>query len=554
MLTLAHSHLNAFALIFVFLTYMKKIAFGLLVLVYNCSQAQYPLKSHPCSTQSEEGFSACKDTFIVFKKKAAYDIGVILPSWLPVVDKNYIAIVEGKIAFNATDGTDGPHVSEEDLPFYHYSHDMDFNIIPDKTDDNRYTNLLPFLVYARPNGNDTVLKNAIGIEWESGLAMGNKKNPLSADNEEGRSGGFFSAGHEMGDIIWNWPATGDWAHVEGQYIWDRGHPPAETEIHPPRFIAIKRGLPERVIIGDSSVKFATRIDMFASGDGSALINNRYNAPKFVQRVNMTSKDYEVTIKLDIQRPSPAAHLRYQLTTHKGDNFSAYEMIELNEDSGSIHITIPWKTKNANDLEIYARSLYAYWDEGKGIAGDMPVDIYKVKLNKIWFKKIDEILTKAEIRMFANVGNDWIFLNEFCGKKGKILSKGLGRTYKHHWNLNNEFTVYVPRGKSFRVFMNGWEVDGIDGLMGNLLDPASPCNHKTKRFFKNNIFSFWHMWLQGCLDDTYGQTSKLHNYNNLGKIDHITSSPQSGMNDDPCPGSKYPLKDRVFLYYTIEKVN
>ena len=533
---------------------MKKLFFALLIPVSQWAHAQYPLKSHPYSTQSEEGYSTCKDTISILKKKAYYDIGVILPSWLPVVDKNFVAIAEGKVAFNTMDGTDGPHVSEEDLPFYHYSHDMDFDLIPDKTADNRYTNFLPFLIYQKASGNDTVLTSNMHVEWECGLGMANKKDPLSVDNDEGRSGGFFSSGHETGDLIWNWPVSGDWVHVEGNYVWDRGHPPATTEIHPPRLIAVKRNLPERVIIGDSSVKFATRIDIFASGDGSALMNNRYNSPRFVKRVNMSNKDYDFTVKLDIPRPSPSAHLKYQLTNHKGDNFSAYEMVELNDDSGTVHITIPWKTKNANDLEIYARTVHVYWDEGKGIAGDIPVDIYKVKLNKIWFKKIDEVLTKAEIRMFANVGSDWIFVNDFFGKKGKVLSKGMGKTYKHHWTLNNEFTVYVPRGKSFRVYMNGWEVDGIDGLMGTLLDPSSPCNHKTKRFFKNNIFSFWHMWLKGCLDDNYGEISKLHNYNNLGKIDHIVSSPQSGINDDPCPGSKYPLKDRVFLYYTIEKIN
>lgn len=525
-----------------------------MVLSYCFSAAQYPLKSHPYSTQSDQGFSPCKDTFTLFKRKAPYDIGVILPSWLPVVDKNFIAIVEGKVAFNPLDGTDGPHVSEEDLPFYHYSHDMDFDIIPDKTPDNRYSNFLPFLVYAKAGGGDTVLKSTMHIEWESALGMGNPKDPLSIDNDEGRSGGFFSAGHEMGDVIWNWPSAGDWAHVEGNYIWDRGHPPAETEVHPPRLVAIKRSLPERIIIGDSSVKYATRIDIFASGDGSALINNRYNSPKFVRRVNMSSKDYDFTVKIDLPRPSSNARLRYKLITHKGDNFSVYETIDMNEDSGTVHINIPWKTQNANDLEIYARSVFVYWDEGKGVAAGQPVDIYKVKLTNIKFRYLDETVTKAEIRMFINVGSDWIFVNDFFGKKGKILSKGLGKTYKHKWTLNNEFTVYVPRGKNFRVFMGGWEVDGIDGLMGTLLDPSSPCNRKTKHFFKNNIFSFWHMWMKGCLDDNWGETSKLHNYNNLGKIDHIVNSPQSGVNDDPCPGSKYPLKDRVFLYYTIEKMN
>ncbi len=473
---------------------------------------------------------------------------------MPVVDKNYVAILEGKVAYNLTDGTDGPHVSEEDLPFYHYSHDMDFDVIPDKTDDGRYTNLLPYLVYKKPEGNDTVMHSAMHCEWESGLAMSNNINPLRADNDAGRSGGFCSAGHEMGDVIWNWPTTGDWVHAEGTYIWDRGHPPAETEIHPVRFMAFKRALPERVIIGDSSVKFATRIDIFANSDGGALQNNRYNAPAFVRRVGMSNKDYDFTVKIDIPRPSPTAHLRYTLKVHKGDNFSAYEIVELNDDSATCHITVPWKTKDCNDLEIYARTINVYWDEGSGISADVPMDIYKVKLTNLHFRYLDETLTKADIRLFANVGNEWIFLNDFLGKKGKVLTKGLGHTYKHKWVLNNEFTVYVPRGKTFRVYMNGWENDGIDLLFGNLLDPASPCNRKTKRFFKTSIFSFGKMWLKGCLDDNYGEISKLHSYNNLGKIDHITNSPQKGFNDDPCPGSKYPLKDRYFLSYTIEKLN
>ena len=506
------------------------------------------------STQSEEGFSPCRDTFSLFKNHAFYDIGVILPSWQPVIDNNYVAIVEGKVVYNLTDGTEGPHISEEDLPFYHYSHDMDFDILPDKTDDNRFTNLVPYLVYKKPGGNDTVMHNTITCEWECGLAMNNWINPLQADNDAGRSGGFYSAGHEAGDVIWNWPGAGDWVHVEGTYIWDRGHPPSEAEIHPARFTALKRALPDRIIIGDSSVKFATRIDIFASGDGGALMNNRFNSLPFVKRVNMSSKDYEFTVKSDIPRPSAKAHLRFSMTRHKGDTFSAYEMIEPNEDSGTVHITIPWKTKSANDIEVYARSVFLYWDEGTGVAAELPVDIYKVKLTNLHFRYLDEFMTKAELRMFVNVGSDWIFVNDFFGKKGKVLSKGLGKTYKHNWSLNNEFIVCVPRGKSFRVFMNGWEADGIDMLFGKLLDPGSPCNRKTKRWFKDTTFSFRRMFMTGCMDDSYGQTSKLHAYDKLGKVDHFKNSPQSGMNDDPCPGSKYPLKDRVFLSYTIEKVN
>lgn len=524
------------------------------ILLFQVSAAQYPLSSHPYSTQSEDGFSSCTDTISIFKFRQGYDLGPMLPSWLPIVDRNYVAVLEGKVAYNVTTGANGPHVSHEDLPFYHYSHDMDFDVIPDKTDDNRFTNLLPYMIYHRPDGNDTILQNAIGIEWECGLGMSNRINPIQSLNNSGRSGGFFSAGHEKGDIIWNWPTTGDWVHVEGHYVWDRGHPPSRAEIHPARLVAIKRLLPEQITIGDSSVKFATRVDIFASGDGGALHNNRFNSPPFVRRVNMSSKDYDLTVKIDLPRPSANAVLRYTLIKRNGDSFSQVETIEMDNDSGTAHILIPWKTKDANDLEIYARTILFYWDEGRGVDNELPVDIYKVKLTHLKFRHISDYLSKAEVRLFANVGNEWIFLNDFHGKKGKILTKGMGKTRKHKWALDNEFTVYVPRGKSFRVYMAGWEVDGVDRLAGELLDPNSPCDRKTKRFIKDKLFSIRNMLLKGCLDDEYGAIVNLHSFDRLGRTDRFTNSPQSGRNEDPCPFSKFDLKDRYFLTYTIEKVN
>jgi hypothetical protein len=532
---------------------VKKFLPLLFIFSVSLSNAQFPL-SCPCSTQAEEGFSTCLDTISLFKFRQSYDIGMMLPSWQPIIDRNYVGILEGKVAYNLVNGSNGPHVSREDLPFYHYSHDVDFDVVPDKTPDNRYTNLLPLLVYRKKEGNDTILHPSIHVEWESGLGMSNRVNPISTANDAGSSGGFFSAGHEKGDIIWNWPGSGDWVHVEGNYVWDRGHPPSEAEIHPPRLVAIKRSLPERVMIGDSSVKFATRVDIFASGDGSALINNRFNSAAFVKRQNMSSKDYQFTVKMDLARPSANAKLRYTLARHSADNFSQYEMIETNDDSSLAVITIPWKSKNANDLEIYARTVYLYWDEGSGMPADLPVDIYKVKLTSLKFRYINDRFSRAEVRLFANVGSDWIFLNDFHGKKGKILTKGLGKTRKHKWELNNEFTVYVPRGKNFRVYMAGWEVDGVDLLAGEILNPNSPCDRKTKRFIKGKIFSIRNMLLKGCMDDEYGEISNLHSYDKLGRIDHFTNSPKDGKNDDPCPFSKFDLKDRYFLSYSIEKVN
>jgi hypothetical protein len=99
---------------------------------------------------------------------------------------------------------------------------------------------LPHRVYKKASGNDTILHPTLHCEWECGLGMANRINPVAGYNDAGQSGGFFSAGHQMGDVIWNWPACGDWAHVEGMFVWDRGHPPSEAEIHPVRFAAFKR--------------------------------------------------------------------------------------------------------------------------------------------------------------------------------------------------------------------------------------------------------------------------------------------------------------------------
>ncbi|MBK8659193.1 MAG: hypothetical protein IPN22_10080 [Bacteroidetes bacterium] len=533
--------------------YIARLLFFVAVWLGLSAQAQ-PLSTHPISTQSEVGFEPCRDTFHLFKRQEFYDIGVILPSWLPIVDKHYVAIVEGKVTYNRSTGAHGPYMCNEDLPFYHYSHDFDFDIVPDATPDNRYTNLLPLLVYNTSKGPDTILAQEVHCEWESGIGMNNPINPLRTENEAGNSAGFFTAGHERGDVLWNFPTIGDWVHVEGHYVWDRGHPPAEAEIHPPRFLAVKRHLPEQIMIGDSSLKFATRIDLFASGDGGALINNRYNAPKFVQKVNMSGKDYEFTTRINLPRPSPQAQLRYSLEKRKGDDFSAPETIVLNSDSGTVTVLLPWKSKNANDLEVYARTLFVFWDEGRGVHYDLPIDAYRVRLSHVYFRKLNDYLSKAEVRLFANVGNHWIFVNDFFGKNEKILSAGMGKTRKKHWDLRNEFMVYLPRGEHFRVFMSGWEVDGVDLLSGKLLDPNSACDKKTKRFFKNNIFSISKMLMKGCMDDEYGNISMLHSAENLGKENRYVNSPKEGKNDDPCPFSKYPLKDRYFLTYSIEKVN
>src|SRR5207253_1995434 len=99
------------------------------------------------------------------------------------------------------------------------------------------------------------------------------------------------------------------------WIWDRGHPPAVTEIHPPRMVATQRKLPamlEQAGPGNGFV-LATRDDVFASGDGGALNNNRGLKP-FVRQVRMSEKNYTFKITHPLPPTSPSAQLAWGYDT------------------------------------------------------------------------------------------------------------------------------------------------------------------------------------------------------------------------------------------------
>jgi hypothetical protein len=429
---------------------------------------------------------------------------------------------------------------------------MCVDIVPDPTPDRRYTNLLPYLVTVRSDGTlDSIKQSSLGIEWECGIGAGNKHNPLFKLNNAGKSGGGCSEGHELKDIIWEWPTTGDWMHVEGLYVWDRGHPPANCEIHPARLMAMRRNLPNKIKAKDGSDKYATRMDIYANGDGGAMNNEHTDAKPFIRHVKMSSKDYQFSYQVNLSKPSSAAMLQFIVEKHKGDTYPADETVTISME-GKVTVTIPWRSKNIADSVRYERTIYAYWNEGNGTADT--IDEYKVNLDKLYLKKLSELGDKAEMRLLANVGNDWIFLNDFFGKGGKILTRGMGETFKKHWKLSNEFTVYVPRHRTFRVFMSGWEADGVDYLMGDIMDPASPCDGQTKHFLRKRFFDIRNMLIKGCEDDEMGEMSAVYRYPTGIAPATFTLSPQDGQSNDPCPFSKYSLKDRYFLTYTVKLQN
>jgi len=531
----------------------NKNPFISLFLYFLISLYPYSLQAQPVSfkechncAESEVNCSSCKIKMdFLFFKIPIVDMGIIFPCWPPVISRDSMTVIEG-IAKH-------PSVTDGDLPLYHYTTDFTFHLYPDK----EYQHLVPYYILSedRKGGHkgDTLSKQNIHVEWESGLAGGNDGNICAELNRQGKSCGFSSAGHERGDVIWNWPTEGDWTHVEGLYVWDRGHQPAKTEIHPARVMVTRRKLPDRIEVNGTK-KFATRIDIFANGDGNPFYNNRKITASYTHRVKMSAKDYVFKVKHILPKPSANAVLKYKVENRKGNSF--FGNIKYQTESGEspgIVINVPWHSENVNDTAILAQTVYLYWDEGNGTAENFKVNTYKVTLNNLKINKFTDFMNKCEFRMFLEVGGSYIFYNDFVPVKD-ILNEGFGKTHKSNWEINKEFYVYVPQDSSFRISADGREVDGSDKIFGHIIDPDRVCDRNLVADVKRTLFTP-KVLLGGCETDGMGDIRKFYKPADIGSglvYEDIPSN--GGWHTDYCPCSGYSEKDYFRLRLKIEKVD
>ncbi|WP_155983917.1 hypothetical protein [Paenibacillus sp. 1-18] len=465
-----------------------------------------------CQQNSRPTRNNCRECFIGIGPLQV-DVGRAFPQWSPVADCNSVTL-EGIVVAD-----DGPHVSHEDLPINHYTHDFTFKVRPDHTPDNRYINLL--------SQNQTLIE----IEWETGLGASNDDNPLSSLNERGESGGFYSAGHRRRDVIGHWPTVGDRVYIEGLWVWDcENKEHSVTEIHPPRLVVVQRHLPVQIRRRSSDPvepgipTFVTKIDIFASGDGGALTNNRINTPQFVKSVPMSERDYSFSVSHIIPRPSSNAQLRWIVEKNNGDTFSGnIEIADSTAPEGlpSVHVVLPWRSQSVPDTAICNQTLYLYWDQGFGVPDNYHLRTFRVTLNRIHVNDSNDFGNDGEYRVFVEVGGNWLFINDLPGDDD-ILNDGLGDTGgDENWGINRSFIIYVPPGSDFRVHAGGWEADGINDYFGKLLDPYHPCDVNLLRILLESAI---HIYISGGEDDSIGEINNYYNESNgFGVGEHYCES-------------------------------
>lgn len=521
--------------------------------VFAQEEDNYIPKDLRFSSEAEVGCYPCLDTLKFLGYKHVVDLRPMLPAWKPIVSHDTSVVLEGRVL--PIEGHDGPgwipHISWEDLPLYHYTHDFGFNVWPDRD----YRHLMSRYVTISQDevGNevrDTVIRKFVHCEWETGLAAGNKGNPASAHNRIGNSFGFASKGHERYDVIWNWPTIDDWVHLEGLWIWDRGHPPARSEVHPIRFMAIRRNLPEYVNV-DSSRFAAARIDIFANGDGSPFYNN-WDTAKYVHKVEMSAKNYVFTVRNTLERPKNA-ELKYELKTRKGHSFGANAKVHVFPNSDSVRVSIPWKDLNQPDTAVFAQTIYLYWNSDEGTPEEMTeytvsLDRFKVRrLSEVWF------LNRAELRIFFNVGSDYIFFNEFATKSKEIMRWGLGKTMRRLWKVNQSFDLLVPYDRRFRVHAGGWEADGTDKILGHILNQYGSCDKDLKEWVNDEMLDAWPVGLSGCEDDNMGESYLYHSPLDLPQDSTFVIKGHGKPYKENCPfGSRTPIDFHRLKYNITER--
>ena len=125
------------------------------------------------------------------------------------MDPHYVAVLE---PFEKMQGLNvESHVNFEDLPFDHKSHDFNFFLILDDIFKKKHSNSNDRIDPKNPNS-----PQMMEMEWEIGTV------------NDGRTDRFPKE---------FWPSDGDTVTMEGRYIFDCGHPPPHTEIHPPSMVA-----------------------------------------------------------------------------------------------------------------------------------------------------------------------------------------------------------------------------------------------------------------------------------------------------------------------------
>jgi len=288
-------------------------------------------------------------------------------------DEGWAYVDPDRKRVQATGVARGVKVASTDTPANHYSHDIDFEVQLD-----------PGQIDLLSTQDD----DSLPIEWESGISPNEK---------------FGDGAHPIFPK-WAWPSEGDRMWVEGNWIFDCGHPEPfshffsnddsrfHTEIHPPRALAAMRDIAAPIPGTGTTPVPVTLTDLYITGNGG-FAPNQLNcgldiilgshgatcgqdpapADDSYKTTPINDTDFSFDVCLP-GRPRENAVVKFRIDLGPGNTVSIPTQVTVVDAAGAcltdilrgydhrkmLHVVAPLKNTATPPTAVYARRIYAGW--------------------------------------------------------------------------------------------------------------------------------------------------------------------------------------------------
>ena len=355
-----------------------------------------------------------------------HDINRVLPEWVSVRRGDAAQVAEGVLRSS--------NVAYHDFPFSHVSHDWNWDLLPDPA-------------YQFLNGTDNGRVGSsrqMEIEWEEA---------------------FFPSAFR--------PAVGDRAWMLGRWVFDCGHSPYLTEIHPAKAVAHTRFAPT-ILPGDTAPSLTNKTFVWIHGRGGY-----YN-----RSVAQQNYDFDIALppkpELAVQQSransaavSPplafGAEPRAVVLSRVGSVTPTLSFVPAGAPT-RVHVRYPLASlQDSSPNRQFGATIASGWREPS------LARTYRqlcVKFENIRVLHDHDPLASGEWRLRLFAGQQWTPLS--TGVNSRLNDVDDGETVPLHAANDNRcaaiFNVTDPGG-SVRIETTGWESDPIDGPFsssGNIL--------------------------------------------------------------------------------------
>ena len=360
------------------------------------------------------------------------------------------------------------HVAESDTPANHFSHDLDFKVRLDPYQED--------LLSIQPD-------DGLPVEWETGIRPWEK----------------FGDGASPIFPKWAWPSHGDRVWVEGNWIYDCGHPQDDTglyktEIHPARALASMRERAAALPGTGLTPVPVTLTDLYISGKGGFAPNQLNCGPGIVigphgnscgedpgpedqsyRTTPINDSDFTFDVCLP-PRPSANAVLSQQVAFGPGNTVFIDPKIKVETpigpcagdpgyDQGAmLRVTVPLNGTATPPSAVYARRIYAGWL----VPPDPVLPHRQVTLNLTNLKEDHDLDPGTGELSFWWMDVDlaesaWLRLSDFAdGNMNDYDDEfGLGNGEMTFTNATRDF--YMRHGQNFALNSQGFEQDCFDNM-------------------------------------------------------------------------------------------